>query len=340
LVEIDFKDLEAQITALSTILISRVAITAPEWTADTVYRRGSFVVPTTVADKIYEAVAFVRLSGSTEPAWPAPTAGPTYGQTIEDNDLTWVSIPEDTDLDIWVADSPYTIGDKVKVTGLGNTPAASFQVQAIKSRSGDTIDEVFASAIEQGVTFTADVAGVIGNTIELVFDGIDDIDTVVNLWNANNPSNTVAFSGGLGTDVLTSATVTLAGGVDGVDREPNWPVPADPDTPDAESFTNDNQLIWLMVELEGTPVAWQDDTVYNVGDVVIPTNVQAGQENIMFQVVAVTGQSDSSEPTFPTNAGETVIDKDIKWLTRLNTENPPAISENEYYLIDETIVEA
>jgi hypothetical protein len=84
----------------------------------------------------------------------------------------------------------------------------------------------------------------------------------------------------------------------------------------------------------------QDDTVYNVGDVVIPTNVQAGQENIMFQVVAVTGQSDSSEPTFPTNAGETVIDKDIKWLTRLNTENPPAISENEYYLIDETIVEA
>jgi hypothetical protein len=96
---------------------------------------------------------------------------------------------------------------------------------------------------------------VIGNTIELVFDGIDDIDTVVNLGMLITHQIPLLSQVGLGTDVLTSATVTLAGGVDGVDREPNWPVPADPDTPDAESFTNDNQLIWLMVELEGTPVA-------------------------------------------------------------------------------------
>jgi phage tail sheath protein FI len=99
----------------------------------------------------------------------------------------------------------------------------------IRARSNPLIDgtvlpkgvvsAVAASATEQGVTFTADNAGVIGNSISLVFDGVADIDTVVNAWNTANPTNTVGFTGGAGTDVLTSVTVALAGGTDAINDQ-------------------------------------------------------------------------------------------------------------------------
>lgn len=71
-----------------------------------------------------------------------------------------------------------------------------------------------ASVVYDTVTFTADFAGTAGNSIALVFDGVDDIDTVVNAWNAANPANTVSFSGQLGTYVPAAGTATLAGGTD------------------------------------------------------------------------------------------------------------------------------
>lgn len=92
----------------------------------------------------------------------------------------------------------------------------------IRAISNPAIDEnvipkgaeaaIAASATEQGVTFTAVSDGAAGNSISLVFDGVDDIDTVVNAWNAANPTNMVGFAGGLGTDVLTAVTVNLSGG--------------------------------------------------------------------------------------------------------------------------------
>jgi hypothetical protein len=54
-------------------------------------------------------------------------------------------------------------------------------------------------------------AGDAGNSISLVFDGIDDVDTVVAAWNAANPSNQVVVDGG-GTSVPTALTYTLSGG--------------------------------------------------------------------------------------------------------------------------------
>ena len=63
------------------------------------------------------------------------------------------------------------------------------------------------------VIFTADTIGVVGNSISLVFDGIDDVATVVGAWNTANPGNTVSHDGA-GTEVLPAATVNLADGLD------------------------------------------------------------------------------------------------------------------------------
>jgi hypothetical protein len=67
--------------------------------------------------------------------------------------------------------------------------------------SGNDEEAVAATATEQTVTFTADNAGVDGNSISLVFDGIEDITTIVDAWNTANPTNTVSHDG-TGTDVL------------------------------------------------------------------------------------------------------------------------------------------
>jgi len=75
-------------------------------------------------------------------------------------------------------------------------------------------DGVEASVIYDTVTFTADNPGIDGNNISLVFDGIDDLDTVVNAWNAANPTNTVSFSGQAGAYVPAGGTASLVNGAD------------------------------------------------------------------------------------------------------------------------------
>lgn len=57
--------------------------------------------------------------------------------------------------------------------------------------------------------------GEIGNSIELVFDGVDDINKVVDDWNSANPSNTVNFFDigfYTGTSIIGPETITLASG--------------------------------------------------------------------------------------------------------------------------------
>ena len=80
------------------------------------------------------------------------------------------------------------------------------------------ISAVAATAIAQGVTFTAVTAGTIGNSISLVFDGVADVDTVVDAWNLANPGNMVTHSG-VGTEVLTATTVNLADGTAEIGEE-------------------------------------------------------------------------------------------------------------------------
>lgn len=80
-------------------------------------------------------------------------------------------------------------------------------------KTSDLVGGQAASAEHEGVTFTADNLGTDGNSISLVFNGTDDINTVVGAWNSANPSNTASHDGA-GTDILSSATINLSGGED------------------------------------------------------------------------------------------------------------------------------
>jgi len=341
---IDFIEIEKLMTASDLIRISRIVVKYSTWIGSSVYRRGLHVEPTVPNTFIYEALGFVRYSGSVEPIWPdpiplvLPLVGFEYGQQVTDNELIWESIQEAPTLDPWEADKVYRVGDEVRHTGfVGNDPEASFRLVRVLHRSGESTIALGASKIDQTVTYTADVLGAIGNGISLVFDGIDDLDTVTGAWNLSNPANTVSFAGQLGTFVPTIITVTLEGGLDAYDAEPVWPIPASLLGPDERSFVDDNQILWLMIEKSGTPSAWSSNTLYENGDTVIPTIVDSGQVNIMFQMVAFIGKSGNSGPIFPISFGETVIDGHVEWVTRTKTDSPESPLSNEYYLISEDI---
>jgi len=69
-----------------------------------------------------------------------------------------------------------------------------------------------ASASYEGVNYEASNTGAEGNNISLVFDGIDDIKTVVDAWNAANNNNQVTHDAGDETVVPSAGTVQLASG--------------------------------------------------------------------------------------------------------------------------------
>lgn len=69
-----------------------------------------------------------------------------------------------------------------------------------------------ASATYDEVTYTSTRSDDEGNSVTLTFDGINNITTVVNAWNAANTTNTITHDG-TGTDVPLAGTVTLSGGV-------------------------------------------------------------------------------------------------------------------------------
>lgn len=70
-----------------------------------------------------------------------------------------------------------------------------------------------AKILYQGATFQAVTAGPGGNSIALVFDGLQTVDTVVDAWNLANPSNQVSYSGVAGTLSLAAGTAQLTNGL-------------------------------------------------------------------------------------------------------------------------------
>ena len=80
------------------------------------------------------------------------------------------------------------------------------EVRILNPNRDDT--DAYAEATHEGVTFTADEPGFVGEDISLVFNGSDTVTTVVDAWNTANPTNTVDHDG-TGSEVLSSATVDL-----------------------------------------------------------------------------------------------------------------------------------
>jgi hypothetical protein len=80
-----------------------------------------------------------------------------------------------------------------------------------------------------------------------------------------------------------------------------------------DSGVNSKQPDGLYKTMKGT--AWQADTAYSLGDVVVPT---AGLENGFRYECTTAGTSHATtEPTWPTTEGETVDDGTVTWTCRL-----------------------
>ena len=63
------------------------------------------------------------------------------------------------------------------------------------------------------------------------------------------------------------------------------------------------------------PAAWVASTTYAVNDVVRPTS----RNGFVYQATAITtGTSAASQPTWPTTAGNTVVDGGVTWTCRVN----------------------
>jgi hypothetical protein len=72
---------------------------------------------------------------------------------------------------------------------------------------------VAASVSYASVTYTSSNLGSSGNNVALVFDGTDDIDTVLLAWNTANPTNLITSDAANGAVVPAAGTATLLGGL-------------------------------------------------------------------------------------------------------------------------------
>jgi hypothetical protein len=68
------------------------------------------------------------------------------------------------------------------------------QVAASRAVSQD-IDNVYASRLYDGITFTASLSGQIGNYISLSINGTSTVQEIVDYWNTRNAPNIVTFTG-------------------------------------------------------------------------------------------------------------------------------------------------
>ena len=90
-----------------------------------------------------------------------------------------------------------TSGDGTQI--LGNSTFASFT-------------GIF-SGTSTSISITANHSGTVGNSVSLIGDGISSIDTLVENWNINNPSNAITLASGDGSQVPgLYSTTSLSGG--------------------------------------------------------------------------------------------------------------------------------
>ncbi len=92
----------------------------------------------------------------------------------------------------------------------------------------------------------------------------------------------------------------------------------------------DGSILWKCLELSGTQSAWQGDTKYLGGSVIIPTTANGK----MYQAYSFVRNSGTTLPTFPTVVGERVVDGDIMWECKDPKEIEQELLESQYYVIE------
>jgi len=73
-------------------------------------------------------------------------------------------------------------------------------------------------------------------------------------------------------------------------------------------LVNDTIMVALLSTFSPSYSAWSSSTSYSKGDIVVPTSRNGRRYR-----ATNAGTSDSGEPTWPTTAGNTVVDNDITW---------------------------
>jgi hypothetical protein len=108
--------------------------------------------------------------------------------------------------------------------------------------------------------------------------------------------------------------------------EPTW-------TTAVGDIIEDNQVIFQCITEQGTPSTWAASTSYKIGDIVVPT-VANGQA---YTVVGYKSQTDAVEPTWPTTAGDTVVDGDVEWEAVADDTTSVESVWNEYLIISNNL---
>lgn len=93
--------------------VIEVPITPASWATGVATTAGSWIVPTTPNGFYYEALDG-GTTGATEPIWPT-----FIGESVVDNDLTWVAKGYTNAAGTWIAGHGYNLGDRISVSSGG-----------------------------------------------------------------------------------------------------------------------------------------------------------------------------------------------------------------------------
>lgn len=114
--------------------------------------------------------------------------------------------------------------DPIDLTGVTNITIELDQANRTKLKLDTALIPAKKAFIKiDGVKIIANNFGGVGNSIILDFNGVDDLDTIVDEWNTNNPTNTIAHNGE--GDEIFEGQYRLSGGFEAytpvsVDGEP------------------------------------------------------------------------------------------------------------------------
>jgi hypothetical protein len=203
-------------TSYDTSISSILEAVTEEWEAafntsfDKEVRKDYFLIPSMSQDK---TIVHLKLKSSFIDDSEDVTV---YTQTYlvdEDKDATSEEYDDSfgVDYEKGLVSLYYTKPRYVKIT---YTSGFDSPVASTGSTTGAVVD-----------SFKAVTKGSDGNSISLVFDGVDTVADVISAWNTANTSNTVELVTGSDTDVPESQTLTLSGGsgTDGLYTDvPTW----------------------------------------------------------------------------------------------------------------------
>ena len=127
---------------------------------------------------------------------------------------------------------------------------------------------------------------------------------------------------------ITPSTV-----VDARDVEPTWPT-------EIGETVYDGSIVWIAVRYNGTPDEWIPYTNYEQGDYVKPSTdvFDSSSQQLMYQCLSFVGNSEASEPTWPTTVGDTVEDGDMVLTARDPKDSPSELEWNEFYSIEQEVI--